>query len=382
MSTLLAYFTNKAFLLLTAVFYSNDFKKKLVRFLFFYRKLYAMLKIIDKIRNVRKEGLPVISVEKLCIEEEGSDQRVDNFLFRRFRDVPKGHIYQLVRSGQVRVNGKRINASYRLQIGDIVRIPPINTTEKNPSQKIAIALSSFFTFNKLFEDDALLVIDKPGGMAVHGGSGISFGVIEQLRAQNPSWKFLELVHRLDRETSGVLLLAKKRSALVELHRQIREGLIEKHYLVMVKGEWRNATQHVKLALNKYVTTAGERRVAISMGEHKDAKPMLAHTIFKLQKSWGNFSLLDAELKTGRTHQIRVHLAHLGFPIIGDDKYGNFEINKQLAKAKNQIRLARMFLHAHTLQITHPISGERMKLRSPLSQDLQRFMDDLDKSSSV
>lgn len=282
----------------------------------------------------------------------------------------------------MRANGRRIEASYRLQLGDIIRIPPIKTTEKNSPQQISVAPSNFFTFKKLFEDDVLLVIDKPSGMAVHGGSGISFGVIEQLRAQNPSWKFLELVHRLDRETSGVLLLAKKRNALIELHRQIREGLTEKHYLVMVKGEWRNAKQHVKLALNKYVTASGERRVAISTGEYKDCKSMLAHTIFKLQRSWKKFSLLDAELKTGRTHQIRVHLAHLGFPIIGDDKYGNFEINKQLAKTSSRINLARMFLHANTLQITHPVSGERIKLQSPLSNDLQKFMDGLDKSLDV
>jgi len=188
------------------------------------------------------------------------------------------------------------------------------------------------------------------------------------------------VHRLDRETSGVLLLAKKRNALVELHRQIREGLTEKHYLVMVKGEWRNAKQHVKLALNKYVTASGERRVAISTDEHKDNKSMLAHTIFKLQRSWKNFSLLDAELKTGRTHQIRVHLAHLGYPIIGDDKYGHFEMNKQLARVNSATHLARMFLHAHTMQITHPVSGQRMTLQSPLAKDLQQFMGALDKLS--
>lgn len=316
-------------------------------------------------------------VVKECIEEEGSDQRIDNFLFKRYRNVPKSHLYQLLRSGQVRVNGKRINASYRLQLGDIVRIPPIKTTEKKSSRQTAIAPSNFFTFATLYEDDALLVIDKPGGLAVHGGSGISFGVIEQLRAQNPSWKFLELVHRLDRDTSGVLLLAKKRTALVELHRQIREGLMDKHYLVMVGGGWHNAKQHVKLALNKYVTASGERRVAVSTGEHDDSKSMLSHTIFKLQKSWKNFSLLDAEIKTGRTHQIRVHLAHLGFPIIGDDKYGDFEINKQLAKARGLNKLTRMFLHAHTLQITHPNTGERMQLQSPLSKDLQKFIDGLE-----
>lgn len=335
------------------------------------------MKVTDKIKDLSNKIQPIATVVKERIDEEGNDQRVDNFLFRRYRNVPKSHLYQLLRSGQVRVNGKRINASYRLQLGDIVRIPPIKITEKNSSRKTVIAPSSFFTFTTLYEDDVLLVIDKPGGLAVHGGSGISFGVIEHLRAQNPSWKFLELVHRLDRETSGVLLLAKKRSALVELHRQIREGLMEKHYLVIVKGEWHNTKQHVKLELNKYVTASGERRVAVSTGERDDSKSMQSHTIFKLQKTWKNFSLLDAEIKTGRTHQIRVHLAHLGFPIIGDDKYGDFEINKQLAKTRGQNKLTRMFLHAHTLQITHPNTGERMQLQASLSKDLQKFIDGLE-----
>ncbi|MEK7708277.1 MAG: RluA family pseudouridine synthase [Pseudomonadota bacterium] len=335
------------------------------------------MKATPKIKNSNNDIPTLAAVVKECIEEEGSDQRIDNFLFKRYRNVPKSHLYQLLRSGQVRVNGKRINASYRLQLGDIVRIPPIKITEKESSRQTAIAPSNFFTFTTLYEDDVLLVIDKPGGLAVHGGSGISFGVIEQLRAQNPSWKFLELVHRLDRDTSGVLLLAKKRTALVELHRQIREGLMDKHYLVMVGGEWHNAKQHVKLALNKYVTANGERRVAVSIGEHADSKSMLSHTIFKLQKTWKNFSLLDAELKTGRTHQIRVHLAHLGFPIIGDDKYGDFRINKQLAKARGQKKLTRMFLHAHTLQLTHPNTGERLQLQAPLSKDLQKFIDGLE-----
>lgn len=335
------------------------------------------MKATPKIKNSNDDIPTLAAVVKECIEEEESDQRVDNFLFKRYRNVPKSHLYQLLRSGQVRVNGKRIIASYRLQLGDIVRIPPIKITEKDSSRQAAIAPSNFFTFATLYEDDVLLVIDKPGGLAVHGGSGISFGVIEQLRAQNPSWKFLELVHRLDRDTSGVLLLAKKRTALVELHRQIREGLMDKHYLVMVGGEWHNAKQHVKLALNKYVAANGERRVAVSIGEHADSKSMLSHTIFKLQKTWKNFSLLDAELKTGRTHQIRVHLAHLGFPIIGDDKYGDFGINKQLAKARGQKKLTRMFLHAHTLQLTHPNTGERLELQAPLSKDLQKFIDGLE-----
>lgn len=341
--------------------------------------MYIILKITHTIKNIGDSIQSLASVIKESIEEEGNDQRVDNYLFRRFRNVPKSHLYQLLRSGQVRVNGKRIDASYRLQSGDIIRIPPIKTREKDSSQQAAITAANFFSFTVLHEDDALLVIEKPSGMAVHGGSGISFGVIEQLRAQNPSWKFLELVHRLDRETSGVLLLAKKRSALVELHRQIREGLMEKHYRVMVRGEWRNAKQHIKLALDKYVTAGGERRVAVSSGIREDCKPMQAHTILTLLKFWKNFSLLDAEIKTGRTHQIRVHLAHLGFPIAGDDKYGDFEVNKQLAKGTGQNKLTRMFLHAHTLHITHPISGVRMKLQSSLSKDLQNFIDGLESS---
>jgi 23S rRNA pseudouridine955/2504/2580 synthase len=276
----------------------------------------------------------------------------------------------------VRVNGKRINASHRLQFDDVVRIPPIKKTESNVSNHTRIAKSQLFIFNIIFEDEALLVIDKPAGMAVHGGSGVSFGVIEQLRIQHPDWKFLELVHRLDRETSGVLLLAKKRAVLVDLHRQIRDGLTQKHYLVLVKGKWCNATQHVKLPLNKYVTATGERRVAVSTGEYKTQKALAAYTVFRLQKAWNNFSLLSAELKTGRTHQIRVHLAHLGFPIVGDDKYGDFLLNKQLAKANDRPSLARMFLHAHKMQITHPVSGTCLQLEAPLSGDLQQFLDGL------
>lgn len=322
-------------------------------------------------------SLPV-SVTEEYINENGHNQRIDNFFLKRFKSVPKSHLYQLIRSGQVRVNGKRIDAGYRLQSGDLLRIPPIKVVDNKVQRQSVIAPNQFFAFKILYEDDALLVIDKPGGMAVHGGSGVSFGVIEQLRAQNSSWKFLELVHRLDRETSGVLLLAKKRSALVELHRQIREGLIEKHYLAMVKGTWRNARQHVKLALDKFLTATGERRVAVAENRGDSDKSKYAHTIFTLQKVWKNYSLLDAEIKTGRTHQIRVHLAHLGYPIIGDDKYGDFELNKQLAKAgmSGSKKLSRMFLHARSLQFIHPLSGESMELQSSLSNDLQSFVDGL------
>ncbi len=323
------------------------------------------------------------SVEYLQIGENEDNQRIDNFLIKHFRTVPKSHLYQILRSGQIRVNGKRIDAKYRLQIGETLRIPPLKIGFADISSQKSVPSSNWFQFKRIYEDDVLLVIDKPSGIAVHGGSGISFGVIEQLRAQHSSWEFLELVHRLDRETSGVLMLAKKRSALVELHKQIREGSTEKHYLVMVKGQWRNTKQHVKLALNKYLTATGERRVAVSTpGRNRDAKPMEAHTVFRLKKAWEQYSLLDAELKTGRTHQIRVHLAHLGFPILGDDKYGDFELNKMIAKLNSGLRLQRMFLHAHTMRIRHPFTAQYLDFNSSLPKDLSGFMAALDASANA
>jgi 23S rRNA pseudouridine955/2504/2580 synthase len=235
-------------------------------------------------------------------------------------------------------------------------------------------------FEVLFEDASLLVINKPPGVAVHGGSGISRGVIEQLRAEHPDWKFLELVHRLDRETSGVLLLAKTRAALVELHRQIREGTMKKQYLTLVKGKWQNVKQSVKLPLNKFVTSAGERRVAVASGPGAE-KATAAHTVFVFKRRWRDFSLLQAELKTGRTHQIRVHLAHLGFPIAGDDKYGDFALNKQLARRTVEPSLQRMFLHAGIAEVAHPVTGEQLRLEATLSDDLREFLKALDSEAT-
>lgn len=333
--------------------------------------------ISNKISGIGKSGFSRASVTHEQITETSDGQRIDNFLFRRFRAVPKGHIYQVLRSGQVRVNGGRVKASYHLQLDDIVRIPPIKKSENTASTPVSTVKNvKPYVFSVIFEDDALLIINKPAGLAVHGGSGVSFGVIEQLRHQHPNWKFLELVHRLDRETSGVLLLSKKRAALVDLHRQIREGRTNKYYSVLVKGKWNNMVQHVKLPLVKYVTTSGERRVAVSNDKQQANKVMSSHTIFRLQKAWDNFSLLQAELKTGRTHQIRVHLAHLSFPIIGDDKYGDFKLNKRLAKSDSQPSLTRMFLHASKMQITHPLSGQCLQLEAPLSEDLQKFVTEL------
>jgi 23S rRNA pseudouridine955/2504/2580 synthase len=212
----------------------------------------------------------------------------------------------------------------------------------------------------------LLVVDKPSGVAVHGGSGISSGVIEQLRQARSGIRFLELVHRLDRDTSGVLVLAKKRSALTSLHAQLRAGTVKKHYLVLVLGAWKEAKRSVTLALHKYVAASGERRVMV------DEEGMQAHTVFRLKRHFPGFSLLDAELKTGRTHQIRVHLAHLGFPIAGDDKYGDFAANKQLAKQG----LKRMFLHAASLEFRHPRSAEAVRVQVPLAPELESFLHSL------
>lgn len=337
------------------------------------------MRSIRKIKDLSKEISPK-TVTMECVGEDSAGQRVDNYLIKRLKYVPKSHIYRLLRTGQVRVNSKRISAQYRLQYNDRVRIPPVKRYENSTAFHSNLNKSQFILFNILLHDESLLVINKPAGIAVHGGSGISFGVIEQLRSQHPDWKFLELVHRLDRETSGVLLLAKKRQALVELHQQIRQGAIKKRYLVLVKGKWRNLKQSVKLPLNKYVTTTGERRVAVITDAYQNIKGMTSHTVFTLIKSWTNFSLLEADLKTGRTHQIRVHLAHLGFPIAGDDKYGDFALNKQLAKNKREPSLQRMFLHASKVGVTHPFSGERMEIEAPLADDLQAFLDGLDRYS--
>lgn len=313
--------------------------------------------------------LSKVSVNHTTVEPDGENQRIDNFLIKRLKGVPKSHVYRILRSGEVRVNSRRVNADYRLHQGDRIRIPPIRIAKVHASESRQ-PTKPRFVLDIMYEDDAILVVNKPAGIAVHGGSGVSLGVIEQLRAQHPEWNFLELVHRLDRETSGVLLLAKKRRALTELHRQIREGEMEKHYLVLVKGKWRNQRQSVKLPLNKYVTASGERRVRVA------SEGLPAHTVFTVKKSWKDYSLLEAELKTGRTHQIRVHLAHLGFPIAGDDKYGNFALNKELAKRG----LKRMFLHASLAVVSHPLTGEKLALAVPLSTDLQDFLNYIEQTA--
>jgi 23S rRNA pseudouridine955/2504/2580 synthase len=307
------------------------------------------------------------------IDESGESQRIDNFLFKYLKGVPKSHVYRILR-GEVRVNRKRIDQTYRLKLGDQLRIPPIRIAERHEIEQPRIPAVEFPV---LYEDDAILAVNKPAGIAVHGGSGVSFGVIEQMRNARPQARFLELVHRLDRETSGVLLLAKKRSALTAMHEIMREGNSDKRYFALVLGQWKNARQHVRLPLHKFDTPQGEKRVMV----REDGQA--SHTIFALHKSWTaqddgpGFSLLEAQLKTGRTHQIRVHLAHLGFPIAGDDKYGDYTCNKALMKQG----LKRMFLHAYSIAFAHPLSGEPLRLVAPLPKELESFIAKLDARQS-
>ena len=295
------------------------------------------------------------------IGEEAAGQRIDNYLMRWLKGVPKSHVYRILRSGEVRVNSRRIGPDYRLQAGDLLRIPPVRVADKPVIRGLP---KGGFQPAILFEDEALLVIDKPSGLAVHGGSGVSFGVIEALRQARPDSRFLELVHRIDRETSGVLMLAKKRAALVELHRQLQAGEVEKRYRALVKGLWTERKRVVDLPLEKRVRASGDRRV--NVGAEGDQ----AVTIFRLERRVGPYSLLDAELKTGRTHQIRVHLAHLGFPILGDDKYGDFTLNKALAKQG----LKRMFLHSWRIAVRHPLNREKVVFEAPLPEELRAFIE--------
>jgi 23S rRNA pseudouridine955/2504/2580 synthase len=295
----------------------------------------------------------------LEVGEEAAAQRIDNFLLRHLKGVPKSHVYRVLRSGEVRVNSGRVKPEYRLQAGDRVRLPPIRTAERKGFSGKPLE------FPIVYEDAALLVLDKPAGVAVHGGSGVSFGVIESLRASRPQAKFLELAHRLDRDTSGLLIVAQKRTALVELHRMLREGEVTKEYLTVTRGQWEGAGRELRESLHKYVDAKGERRVAV----HEDGKE--AVTRVRVVRTSAAFSLLQVSLLTGRTHQIRVHLAHAGHPVLGDAKYGDFELNRRLEKAG----VRRLFLHASRLAFAHPLSRERIELKAPLPAEIKKFADE-------
>ncbi len=309
----------------------------------------------------------------LTVDEESAGQRLDNFLFRELKGVPKTHIYRIIRSGEVRRNKGRVGADDRVQAGDVLRIPPIRLSERAEEKQLNPAPARQFPV--IFEDEAFLAIDKPAGVAVHGGSGVSFGVIEQIRQARPDARLLELVHRLDRETSGLLLIAKKKSALKALQDQFRERETGKTYLALVKGAWPARLKVLDQPLHKYLLADGERRVKVTTKDDPDGLhsvtlvkvaarvPVPAALASVLPEG---LSLLEVTIKTGRTHQIRVHLANAGHPIAGDDKYGDFELNRQLARAG----LKRMFLHAWRLRLSHPVLNTPVELHAGLPDELQ------------
>lgn len=319
------------------------------------------------VRPLRSAPRAAPAVQRLSIDEGSAGQRLDNFLLRTLKGVPKTHVYRVIRSGEVRVNKGRAHADTRLAIGDEVRVPPVRTAERAVSGGAPAR-----EFPVLFEDDHLLAIDKPAGVAVHGGSGVSSGVIEQLRGARPAAKFLELVHRLDKETSGVLLVAKRRSALTNLQQQFRgrtgDKLVGKTYSALVAGAWPPKLKVIDVALHKFLTADGERRVKAVADDHDDGRRSI--TLVNVARRFAAFTLLEVTLKTGRTHQIRVHLQGAGHPIVGDDKYGDFALNKALARgdpvagASQGTRFARMFLHAQRLRFEHPASGEDIELEAP------------------
>ena len=310
------------------------------------------------------------AVKSLLVDEDSAGQRLDNFLIRHLKGVPKTHVYRIIRSGEVRVNKGRAAADTRVATGDTIRVPPVRTSEKAAEKLHHPAPPREFPI--LLEDEHLIAVDKPAGVAVHGGSGVSFGVIEQLRQSRPAAKFLELVHRLDRETSGILLVAKKRTALTRLQDQFRERETGKTYLALVTGAWPAREKVIDVPLHKYLQPDGERRVKVVGTNNPDG--MRSITLVKVAQRIaigdGIFTLLEVTIKTGRTHQIRVHLASKGHPIAGDDKYGDFDLNRLLQKRG----LRRMFLHAWRLQFTHPASAERLELVSPLPPELRTFAD--------
>jgi len=304
-------------------------------------------------------------VQIVEIDEEGAGQRIDNFLLTLLKGVPKSMVYRLLRTGQVRVNKGRIKPLYRLRSGDVIRIPPVRMAEKSEVAEPGQAVLQQIERNIIFEDSGLIVLNKPSGIAVHGGSGISFGVIEAIRKLKPECKSLELVHRLDRETSGCLLIAKKRSALRHLHEAMRQGEIKKVYLALCKGRWRGGSQLIDAPLRKNALSSGERIVRVSADGKEASSRFTPRQRFKLA------TLMEVELFTGRTHQIRVHAQHSGHPLAGDDKYGDKEYNRLM----REYGLKRLFLHAHRL--TFPWDNAAFEISAPLDNVLESVLNKLD-----
>ncbi len=302
-------------------------------------------------------------VKFIEIFEEDSGQRLDNFLITKLKGVPKTRIYRIIRKGEVRVNKGRINNKYRLKQGDVVRIPPVRVAERNHNIDLQPTLKNSLEHDIIYEDDVMIVLNKPSGFAVHGGSGISSGVIEALRAIRPDARFLELAHRIDKATSGCLLVAKKRSTLKALHDLFRDNAVKKTYLALLVGQWERKQMLVTAPLLRSTGKGGERMVKVN----KAGK--FAETVFRRIQKYKDLTLVEASPKTGRTHQIRVHSAWLGHPIVADERYGDDKVNKEL-KSRG---FKRLFLHAEQLEFIHPGSNERMHFKAPLPDELETLL---------
>ena len=306
-------------------------------------------------------------VRLLTVDSGHAGQRIDNFLMTTLRGVPKSRVYRLLRTGQVRVNKGRIKPTYRLQLDDIVRIPPVSMPTEETLNEPSKGLCEAIRQSIIYEDEDLIILDKPSGIAVHGGSGIQHGVIEIMRTIRPGEKGLELVHRLDRQTSGCLLLAKNRTALLELHELLRENMVDKRYYALVQGYWREDERKVELPISKERSESGIRTVRVC----RDGQASTTH--FRVVRHFANMTLLEAKPLTGRMHQIRVHTAHTGHPIVGDELYGSRTLNRQLKK----LGLKRLFLHAHTLNFMLPGKMKKISASAPLSSELEAFLSKLE-----
>jgi 23S rRNA pseudouridine955/2504/2580 synthase len=303
------------------------------------------------------------AVQWIAVDAEHAGQRIDNFLITRLKGVPKSHVYRILRTGEVRRNGGRVKAQERLEAGDVVRLPPVRVAERDTTELPLKLLRSRIEPRILYEDDDLLVLNKPSGMAVHGGSGLSYGVIEALRELRPHSRALELVHRLDRDTSGCLLIAKKRSALKALHEQFRDDDVNKRYVALLAGQWAQSRWRVDAPLKKNVLQSGERMVRVA----RDGKA--AVTEFRRLTRYAEATLVEARPITGRTHQIRVHALHMGHPVAGDERYGDETSNRRL----RQLGLKRLFLHARETTFRHPRTAEPVRVEAPLDDELARLL---------
>jgi 23S rRNA pseudouridine955/2504/2580 synthase len=310
------------------------------------------------------------AAELLTVDPEFAGQRIDNFLVARIKGVPRSHLYRVLRRGEVRVNKGRVKPSYRLQAGDLVRIPPVRQAELKESGRPPEATLRSLADAVLYEDDRLVVIDKPAGLSVHGGSGLSFGLIEVLRLERPDTP-LELVHRLDRDTSGCLILSKRRSTLRDLHGALRDNAMDKRYLALLAGNLPRVETVVDAPLLKNTLRSGERLVRVDAEQGKPAR-----TIFRRLRQFGGATLAEVRLLTGRTHQIRVHAAYLGAPLAGDEKYGNAEANRRF----RSLGLKRLFLHAAALTFRPAYMDTPLRIKAPLPAALESVLVALERES--